>query len=1058
MEFTLVTLQRWIAVLVLFLCVTRVGLGATIYRDYAQTLREFDIRSWTFEHGLPSGAIRTAHQTKDGYLWVGTQRGLARFDGTKFIVFDHGNTPELPQEEIYCISEDAACRLWIGAYYGGTLIREGNALQRVTPLDLVYPVGTFCMAPDGARGMWVAGQKRWPLVQRFIGCQPVTAFTAPKTPPGLSFEAIELDQTGRVWLGGLLPLRILSTNGVEDIDITIPQQFRDLAAGAILRSKSGTMWVVFLKMKPAKPNEIPGFNGWLACYRNGEWVRAPTLEDPDFTNYTRATVEDAWGTLWTEAMCGSVLRYRSNRFEQIPVVPTGPGFGSLPLLFDREGSLWVGGPGNFLRRLSPRRITCLTTNDGLVHDNAWCVAEVTDGSVWIGTEGGLSRWKDGVFENSPMPPDLPESSVRSITQDADGRIWFGTIRALHSIDQGKIETVKFPGVWINSKIRAVHPSRQGGLWVGTVRGLIRWRNGEQTTYTITNGLPANEIRALLETRDGSLWIGTYCGGLSRLCQGQFTNLGTTNGLSNDSVMSLYEDAQGVLWAGTEHGLNRIEGNSIRGFLPEHGLPDRSIHSIVEDDQGRLWMSCDHGVFWGWKRDFDTGHSPGLKTVRCVAYDTTDGVPQDETSGHTCQPAGCKTKDGRLWFATAKGVIIVDPRLVSLDETPPLAAVERVQANGRIVAGSTPDDVAQARSEAAASHRAPAGTNDPAPALPVPQAPLKLAPGTARVLEFQYTANTFIAPEKARFKYRMLGLNDAWTDAGARRQAFFADLKPGNYRFEVIACNHRGVWQERGDIVSFTLAPFFYETWWFYILVGLASVGSVAGLVTWRVRELRRIHELERIAALNEQRKRIARDIHDELGASLTHIVQLSGRAAGDGKGDTGKPGAPSSSIASIAGEAVDHINEIVWANNPEYDTLVDLVAYLREYTATFFEPSGIEVGFEFPGEISESNVTGLFRRGVLLIVKEALHNVLKHSHATQVRFRLVLHAERLEMCITDNGLGFVVGEGRRFGNGLGSMRSRVEELHGTLAIRSAPGQGTTIDVSVPLQSSPLRHH
>lgn len=1056
MEFTLARLHRCIALLGLFLCALVRAYAEPPTRDYSQTLREFEIRTWSAEHGIPSGAVLSTYQTKDGYLWVITQNALARFDGIRFVAYDRGNTPLLARERTLCICEDGKQRLWIGNTEEGTVIKDGNAFERISPLEPRSPTTTFCMLPDGNGGMWVGGQKRWPLVQRFVGKQPGMAFQVKDESPGLSFEAIALDEAGRLWLGGLLHLRVVTTNGVEQTNFAIPERLKRLPATAVCRSRTGAMWVSFMSYGPERPDGPLTFRSWLACYKNDEWIRTPDPKNVDVTNCVTSIVEDTDGTLWMPGRAGRVMRYTAGKLEYLPVVPPGPEQGTGKVLCDREGSLWVGGPGNFLRRLSPRRITCLTTNDGLVHDNAWCVAEVTDGSVWIGTEGGLSRWKDGVFENYPMPPDLPESSVRSITQDADGRIWFGTIRALHSIDQGKIETVKFPGVWINSKIRAVHPSRQGGLWVGTVRGLIRWQNGEQTTYTITNGLPANEIRALLETRDGSLWIGTYCGGLSRLCQGQFTNLGTTNGLSNDSVMSLYEDARGVLWAGTEHGLNRIEGNSIRGFLPEHGLPDRSIHSVVEDDQGRLWMSCDHGVFWGWKRDFDTGHSPGLTTVRCVAYDTTDGVPQDETSGHTCQPAGCKTKDGRLWFATAKGVVIVDPRLVSLDETPPLAAVERVQANGRLIAGSTPEDVAQARSQAAAIDRSPAGTNDPAPVLPVPQAPLKLAPGTARVLEFQYTANTFIAPEKARFKYRLLGLNDAWTDAGARRQAFFTDLKPGNYRFEVIACNHRGVWQERGDIVSFTLAPFFYETWWFYILVGLASVGSVAGLVTWRVRELRRIHELERINALNEQRKRIARDIHDELGASLTHIVQLSGRAAGDGNGNEEESGAPSSRIASIAGEAVDHINEIVWANNPEYDTLVDLVAYLREYTATFFEPSGVEVRFEFPGEISESNVAGLFRRGVLLIVKEALHNVLKHSHATQVRFRLVLHHDRLDVCITDNGLGFVVGEGRRFGNGLGSMRSRVEELHGTLTIRSAPGRGTTIDVSVPLQSSPLR--
>jgi signal transduction histidine kinase len=324
----------------------------------------------------------------------------------------------------------------------------------------------------------------------------------------------------------------------------------------------------------------------------------------------------------------------------------------------------------------------------------------------------------------------------------------------------------------------------------------------------------------------------------------------------------------------------------------------------------------------------------------------------------------------------------------------------------------------------------------------------LPPGGGRLLEFRFTANTFLAPERARFRYRLHGLSENWVENGTRREVHFADLHPGSYAFEVIACNHHGVWPERGAVLAFQLMPYYYQTWWFY-LVSATILGCVIAMgVTWRIRELRKIQELERANALNEQRKRIARDVHDDLGSSLTHILQLS-QARGSSTLDSPSADSRARRIASIAEAAVDHMAEIVWANNPEFDTLEDLVAYLREYAANFIAATDLRARFDFPESVPAGAVSGLVRRHVLLILKEALQNVVKHAAARRVRVAVTLEDRHLRMVISDDGRGLPEGGGRRFGNGLVSMRSRVNELGGTFEISSQPENGTELKVRVP---------
>jgi ligand-binding sensor domain-containing protein/signal transduction histidine kinase len=1000
--------------------------------DTAETARKYDQRTWQHAHGLPAGdRAWTVIQTRDGYVWIGTQYGLARFDGRRFTIFDHVNTPELTNEDCRTLTEDREGNLWIGTG-DGLVVKRNNHLThlaaRLGQQNRSFPP----LFASLSGGVWVAGVNG---VCHIRG-NDVRHYPQDQTEPlgGGIITSLEETEPGMVWVGtanGLCRLNA-ATGRYENLFKQTP--FEGFPVFAIRGDAKGGIWVHFLEYPPHADHWNP--MAWLARVDANGDPRAPVIIDkwrkPGSQGIYLATGPD--GILWFPgSLNGAIRRYRDASIESMPVPLRKDEDFTLGAYVDREENLWIGTSHSGLQCWIPKKATVFTASDGLLNENIWTLCEARDGSVWVGTDEGLVRVKDGHCTVLRRPDGSVHKEVRALAEDLDGNIWVGTMRSLDIVRGGEVTPVNLPGEWFEEKTRALLAGRDGAMWIGTVRGLTRLHQGQRTKYTRAEGLGSDEARAILEDRQGILWVGTLGGGLSRFENGRFQTLTTANGLSSDNVWALHEDVDGVIWAGTDNGLNRIEKGQIMRITEAQGLPDKLVNSVISDGHGRLWVGHDRGIYALHRAELDELAQGLRSTVTAVEYGEADGLPSAETNGQKSNPAVCRTGDGRLWFPTTRGVVVLDPTKVNALEVPPLSVIEEVRANGNQVLGNLP------------------GARDlvePSPDLRERGLDLELPPGGARVLEFDYTANTFVAPEKARFKYRLLGLDDTWIDAGTRRQAYFTNLRPGKYRFELQACNHQGLWQETSAAVAFYVTPFYYQTWWFYSGCAVAATALGSLLIGWRLRESRRIYELERVNALNEQRRRIARDIHDELGSSLTHIMRLS-----DPERST--PTAPplpedkTGRIASIAGEAVDSIGEIVWANNPEYDTLEDLVAYLREHAASYFADSEILVAFDFPEEIPTRSVPGLFRRNVVMVMKEALQNITKHARARQVNLRLTVTSDRLELCISDDGQGLPTGGTRRFGNGLTNMRQRIEELKGTFTIESRSGAGTEIRAVIP---------
>jgi signal transduction histidine kinase/ligand-binding sensor domain-containing protein len=1000
-----------------------------------EVAREFDQRAWGTREGLPDDRVFAIHQTRDGFLWVATQQGLARFDGLTFTRFDRLNSPALVNDDCRGLAEDTGGNLWVGTAKG--LFRvAGNQLVphgRGDTAILAYDRG---IGRSQRGGLWAA---LGTPIQRILPDSLQLYYPSERERPvsGGGFRLFEEEEGKTLWLG--------ATTGLVRFDIqrerfeSAPEtaEFAGKLAVSSRAGIAGERWVLFSDLTP---HQQPT-NGWLGCFKDGKWLRRPTLDKPDLSGCLASLgllAFDTAGALWLPADFGAVHRYHKGAFQRLPVSGTKPLEAIQCAFRDREGNLWLGTSESGLRQWIPRRAVSYTSADGLPDDNVWSICQGRDGGVWLGGDGGVSRFKDGRLTHFTGGDGLELKDVRAVAEDREGVVWVGTMRSLARIREGKVVAANLPGPWEESKVRVIHAGADGAVWIGTVRGLTCLRDGARTKYTRADGLGGDDVRVILESRAGGLWIGAAEGGLSRLREGRFTTLTTTHGLSHNNVWALHEDAQGALWIGTESGLNRLKDGRLTRFSRDQGLPDNLVNCLLEDDFGRLWVGHDRGVYWVWKERLNEVAEGAAENVRAVTYDESDGLPTLDVNGQKSNPAACKTADGRLWFPTSAGVAVIDPARAVLDEVAPVAVVEEVRANGRVLYSNQPPGPALGHTNALAA---------------VPGPAFELPPGGGRVLEFRFTANTFLAPEKARFRYRLWGLSDHWIETGARREVILIDLKPGAYRFEVAARNHHGVWQERGYEMAFSVAPFLYQAWWFYPGCGGLLAGLAGLAVVWRVRELRRIHELERQNALNEQRKRIARDIHDELGAQLTRIAQLGDEADG-AAASAERVRRRVQHISRIAEEAVDSIGGLVWANNPEYDTLEDLVAYLREYAANYLAESGIQTHFQLPETVPALPVTGLCRRNLVMLVKEALQNVRKHADASRVALRITVEDGVLELEVADDGQGLSTNEAGRAGNGLANMRERVAELDGEVRIESHPGKGTRIQVRVPLGEKP----
>ena len=738
---------------------------------------------WQTEQGLPQNTIPAMVQTRDGYIWLGTELGLARFDGVRFSVFDEGNTPEIRSNIIVALAEDHQRGLWIGTQGGGLTYLKNGKFTTYTTKDGLSNDSVLSLYADREGNLWIGTDGGG--LNRFSGGR----FTAYTTKNGLADNAvfsITEDRQGSLWLGTHAGLTRLK--GDAFTSYTTKDGLKNGYVKSVYEDRQGTIWVATS-------------GGGLSRLANGHFTTF-TTKDGLSNNEVWSLYQDGQGSLWV-GTAGGLDRFKGGKFEAYTSKEGLSNDTVWSILEDREGSLWVGTDGGGLNRFKDGKFTTYTTEEGLSKDAVLPVIEAQDGSLWVGTAGGgLNRLKDGKITTYTSRDGLSNNFVFSITEDREGSLWIGTRNGLDHFKNGRFQVYTTSQGLPNNSVLTTLVDSQGSLWVGARGGLSRLQNGKFTTYTTQSGLSNPFVLSIYEDRQGSLWIGTGGGGLNQLKDGKFTVYSTKQGLSSDVVMTTYEDEEGSLWIGTNGGgLNRFKDGKFTTYTMREGLFDDSVFRILEDDDGNLWMSSNRGVFRVSKQQLNDLAAGKMNRVTSVVYGTSDGMKSRECNGGY-QPAGWKTRDGRMCFPTMKGLTIIDPKLqVSAARLP--VVVEKVGVRGQFF-------------DAGALRRIPPGAGQ---------------------LDFYYTALGFLSPEKIAFKYKLEGFDKNWVDAGTRRVAYYTNLPPGHYRFRVIAGQEDGRWDEQGASCDLFLTPHFYQTGWFDALCVALGLGLLAGVYRLRVRAM-----------------------------------------------------------------------------------------------------------------------------------------------------------------------------------------------------------------------------
>jgi ligand-binding sensor domain-containing protein/signal transduction histidine kinase len=964
--------------------------GRALALDPRRELAQFGRESWQTENGLPQNTVHCVIQTRDGYLWAATEEGLARFDGLGFVVFDKENTPQLKSNDVRSVMQDRAGALWLSTAEGLVRLTGGEAAAFTTAhglpsddVELTYE--------DRAGDLWVgtaAGLSRYRE-------GAFTNFTTRDGLAGNTVEALFEDGEGALWVG--------TTEGLSRLK---DGEFRSFGASdglagagveAIEQGADGCLWL--------------GTPDGLSCFREGRF-RNYSARDGLPNDRVISLRAGRAGGLWV-GTAGGLARFGEGRFETFNNSDALASGIILSIFEDAEGSLWVGTESGGLSQLKDKKFTTYTTREGLSSDLVKSVYEDRKGNVWVGTYGGgLNLLKDGRVKTYTTKEGLPSNIVLALFDDAEGDLWVGTPDGLSRLREGKFTTYTSADGLPNDFVRSIYEDAEGSLWVGTRGGLARLKGGEFETYTTADGLPNDFVGTIYEDAGGQVWVGTL-GGLSKFAGGKFTNYTTKDGLSDNVVISIYGDAQGRLWIGTNGaGLNLLEGGKFTSFTTRDGLPNDVIYRILEDGRGRLWMSCNKGIFRLSKAELEEFAAGRTHTLSPVVYGTADGMTTRECSGGG-HPSGWRDRQGRLWFSTIKGVATIDPERLVSNEQPPPTAIEQFRVDGE----------------------------------PVAAAPgLELAPGKTR-FDFYYAGLSFVAPEKVRYKYRLEGFDKDWVDGGDRRVAYYTNLGPGDYRFEVIACNNDGVWSSTPAAVSFRLRPHFYRTAWFY---ALCAVGLC--LLAWQLYALRLRQVRARFAAVLQERNRIARELHDNLAQEILGVsVQLE-IVARLMNTSTEAARTHLDRARALVRSSIAEARRYVWDLRSQSLEERDLPTALAEMTRRLTAESGVQTQFQVGGTFRP--LPPQVENNLLRIGQEAVNNAVRHAQARTIAVNLDFDARGVRLSVRDDGRGFdrqSQSNGSNGHFGLVSMRERAEEMGGSVQINSSPGEGSEVLVSVPIK-------
>ena len=956
--------------------------------DLDNVLTGYAASSWTHADGVRLRSVYAIAQDLDGYLWIGTDAGLIRFDGVRFVPWDRLSDTPLPRSPVSALYRARDGSVWVGFDDGGGIhrIRDGQ-VQRSDDRDA--HLGSVTVIIEDRRGLL------WAIIDRALhrlkGSRwekvPVHVDSADR-----AVNSLHVDRAGKLLVGTVIGL-------FEYIDASGDfQRMSDRWVWEVTEDATGALWLTdivtgFKKLHEPFPRQAARANGYRL-------------------------VHDRRGDLWVGTLGEGLWRVRGHSLPNDPTIEkitlhSGLSSDSVQsLLEDREGNIWVGTTAG-LHRLTPRKLNPITNIGPAV------ALEATDpADVWVGTSNGLVRFPIGAYESQGQRTGPSDVFILAMHRDQRGVLWVSTRGGgVYALTQAGLTPAALPPERSLLMISTMAPDKGGGIWLCDGTSVVLWDRGRLVPLEMPGTSRPSKVLFVRGGKIGRLWLALEGGQLGvRDVNGAVRMFGPADGYRSDlngTIFDILEDRDGAAWIATSGGLSRFSGGQFITVTHRSGLPRNRIAALVDDEDGQLWLSVDVGLVRLNRDEFEKAAADPAHRLKYELYDTADGL----AGVPILNVRAARAADGRLWFVRGGGLTVVDPRsLTSGQPQPPWAL--RIE-----------DAVADERRLAPARNASlPAGTKS---------------------LQISYTAMTLTAPDKIVFRHRLDGFDTDWVDAGTRRQAYYTNLPPRDYRFHVETSDGENTTARSSATWDFTIAPMFYETSWFYAL-GLAAVGLAIG-GAWRVR-LRLVRN--QFSAVLEERARLSREIHDTLLQSLIGVALQFG-AMSNTLGPL--PAEAKSLFVRIRRDVEAHIREArqsIWdLRSPVLETQ-DLDAALREFGKRATADKGVRFGSTVSGR--RRRYSAKVENELLRIGQEAIINATRHAHAERIDLELRFDDRSVTLRVRDDGRGFDLQCSAQEADGhygLTSMRERAERLGGKFSIASTQGAGTTVETVIPTASA-----
>ena len=791
-------------IIICFLARPTIGQDAELYQG------QFNVSHWQEDDGIP-GTIQTMVQSPDGYLWMGCDYGIIRFDGSTSTLFDRHSVAALTEDDCQALFVSGESILYCGLY-NGLLVSYNNGL-----FEQIGDVGTFHgksitgICEDGSGNLWIgtdgAGVFKYSK----------ESFKSFSTEDGLSGNGIQAICQGvgdEIWVGTEDGLCQIQDGDINWLTMKDGLSFNDI--GTLFLDRSGMLW-------------IGGFEGGFMSYRDGKFTSIPGSLFPQKSAFS-VIREGPENLLWIGTATDGLIMYNLND-NSTSKITTANGLSSNMIkciVADQEGDILVGTEQGGLNRVRKNILTTYTTKDGLTSNYIMGLYTSSDGKIWIScADGSINCYRNGHFRNMSNQFRIDDMPVFSIYGSPGNKIWAATYEELVSFNGKQREVFHARQGLQNTLFHTIYTSRDGTIWAGTDAGVYIIRHGDIKTLSGSDGLTDGKIFCFLEAQDGSMWIGTQDGGINIYKDGKIKSITRNDGLSDNLILCLYQDPEGSMWVGTGHdGLNRIDIES--GEISQVGsfakLP-RTITYIHEDQGGKLWMGSNEGIISVSRKGLEGLIEGTSQKIEIHHFSQAEGMIGGSCTAGTF-PGGCMTPDNKIWFATPEGIAEIDPATVEMPSFFTHLFIQDVLVNGN--------------SEMSLDS-------------------YNLPPGVVQ-LEIQYTAPSFISPDRLQFRYQLEGYDNGWIDASTNRSAFYTKVPPGNYTFRVQVRNDHGQWDEQGASTLIHINSYFYQTNWFLILCIVAGLFILYAVVKYRIRQIRE-KELE---VLVEARTKELRDLNREL--------------------------------------------------------------------------------------------------------------------------------------------------------------------------------------------------